>query len=224
MTVEVTWPAGTYTLPQAKSGCPSGWSSGWRYQDNEDDDNANSYTSTITLYLRFEDTGRNYRTHYCTKTSTDSSVFEWPKGKYCIGRYGGRCPNDFFDGYIKWDDEDSNNRNSYQTPIPDGVYGRNTEIYFCCRSDGNHNDKVILPPTEAFVLYRYDGACQKVMGMNDPVELKVHFDDEDSNNSNSCSGKYPDGCGAGSRNHDLYFCYYGPSGSNVLSGWFNFFG
>ena len=52
---------------------------------------------------------------------------------------------------------------------------------------------MLLPPNKAFALYRYDGACQKVLGMRDPVQLFVHFDDEDSRNANSCSGNRPDG-------------------------------
>ena len=208
MTVLVQWPGGTYSLPQAKDGCPPGWSSGWRYQDNEDDDNANSWTpSNMNSYMRV-DLGGNYRTYYCTKTSAGSNIFVWPRGKYCISRYGGSCPDGFFGGSIYWDDEDDNNANRYQSPIPDGDYGSNTRIQYCCRSDAGHSEQMLLPPTEAFILYRYEGACQQVMGMNDPVQLKLHYDDEDSRNNNSCSGNHPDSCG--DRNHDLYLCYYSP--------------
>ena len=157
--------------------------------------------------------GHNYKTYYCTKTFDSSHGFDWPRGKYCIARYGGSCPSRFFDGYIYWEDEDQGNTNSYQNPIPDGSYGRNTLIHYCCRSDGSGSDEVLLPPTEEFILYRYDGVCQKVKGMNDPVQLKIRFDDEDSDpffneNVNSCSGNHPD-CYCGG-NHEIYLCYYGP--------------
>ena len=109
---------------------------------------------------------------------------------------------------MHWDDEDSGNINRKHDPVPDGNYDRNTRINFCCRSDGNVNEPMLLPPNKAFALYRYDGTCQKVLGMHNPVQLFVHFDDEDSRNANSCSGNHPDGpC---NRNHELYFCYYRP--------------
>ena len=67
---------------------------------------------------------------------------------------------------------------------------------------------MLLPPKKAFALYRFGGTCQKVLGMHDPVQLFVHFDDEDSRNANSCSGNRPDGpC---NRNHELNLCYYSP--------------
>lgn len=128
----------------------------------------------------------------CTKTSSGTSSFIRPRGKYCIARYGSSCPSGFYGGYIHWDDED-NNINGKQYPIPDGNYDRNTGINYCCRSDGNITEPMLLPPNKAFALYRYDGACQKVLGMRDPVQLFVHFDDEDSRNANSCSGNHPDG-------------------------------
>ena len=202
------WPDGRYSLIEAARGCPSGWSSGWRYQDNEDSSNANSWRpSNFNSYARV-DLGRNFKTYYCTKTSIGSSGVSWPRGRYCIARHGGSCPTGFQDGYLHWDDEDSSNANGLHHPLPDGSYGRNTLVHFCCRSDGNVNEAIVLPTGRAFILYRYGGTCQKVRGMRDPVQLFLHFDDEDSNNANHCSGNHPDGaCG---RNHELHLCYYTP--------------
>ena len=39
------WPYGTYSMITPRSGCPSGWKWGWRYQDNEDTGNLNRMTS-----------------------------------------------------------------------------------------------------------------------------------------------------------------------------------
>lgn len=210
MTVKVQWPDGTYSLPRTVQGCPTGWSTGWRYQDNEDNNNANYWQpSNLNSYMNF-DLGTDYRTYYCTKTFSGSmSGSTWPRGRYCIARYGGSCPTGFAGGYIYWDDEDRNNANSLQGPIPDGDYGRNTRVQYCCRNDGNPSQGVRLPTTKAFVLYQFGPTCQVVMGMNYPVQLMVHFDDEDSNNENSCSGSHPNGsCG---RNNEIYFCYYSPA-------------
>ena len=208
MTFDIEWPAGRYALIQATSGRATGWSSGWRLQDNEDNRNANRWSpSNINSYIRIG-LGRNLKTYYCTKTFSGTSEFTWPRGKYCIARYGGSCPSGFYGGYIHWDNEDSNNINAKQDPIPDGNYDCNTRIYYCCRSDGNVNKPMLLPPKKVFALYRFGGTCQKVLGMRDPVQLLVHFDDEDSRNANSCSGNRPDGpC---NRNHELYLCYYNP--------------
>ena len=209
MTVELQWPDGTYSLPQAAGGCPAAdWFSGWRYQDNEDDSNDNYWDpSNLNSYLKI-DLGRNFRSYYCTKTHSSGSGFTWPKGNYCIARYGGSCPSGFQDGSIFWDDEDDSNKNNLVHPLPDGDYGKNTRIYYCCRSDGSSANEILLPPTKAFVLYCHYGVCQRIKGMNLPVTLKLHFDDEDSHNINSCSGDRPDGpCG---RNHDVYMCYYSP--------------
>ena len=201
------WPGGQYSLIQAASGCPTGMSSGWRFQDNEDSNNANSWSpSNIASFINI-DVGRNFKTYYCTKTSTAGTT-SWPSGTYCIARYGSSCPSSFSSGSMYWDDEDSGNINSVSHPVPSGSYGSNTQINFCCRSDGNYNTPITLPSTQAFALYRYGGQCQRVSGMNSPTELFIHFDDEDSNNVNSCSGSRPDGpCG---RNHELTFCYYSP--------------
>ena len=42
-------------------------------------------------------------------------------------------------------------------------------------------------------------------------EESVKFDDEDRNNKNSVSGKYPMGASNG-RNQRLLYCYYSPLG------------
>ena len=194
---------------QTTRGCPSGWSSGSRYQDNEDSRNKNRWSpSNIASYLKFG-TGGNLRTYYCTKTRdlVNDNAFIWPRGKYCIARYGGSCPSHFYSGYRHWDDEDSGNRNAIQGILPDGSYNRNTRTNYCCRSDGNPGTEVLLPPTRPFVLYRYQGICQRVKGMNSQ-SLYIHFDDENSRNANGCGGQYPDG--SCSRNSELHLCYYTP--------------
>ncbi len=188
---------------QTRAGCPSGWSTGSRYQDNEDDGNANRFSPyNIANYLQFT-TGSNFITYYCTKTRI-ASAFIWPRGTYCIAQYNA-CPEDFHPGFRHWDDEDDGNKNSAQGILPRGSYGRNTRTYYCCRSDGNPYIDIFLPPTMPFVLYRYMGICQRVKGMY-YTDLFIHFDDEDSGNANSCGGLYPDGsCGS---NQELNLCYY----------------
>ena len=203
----VQWPDGTYSLPETVQGCPSGWYSGSRYQDNEDLNNGNSWSpSDLNSYMRMN-LGSNFRTYYCTKTSVGNvGSSAWPRGHYCIARYGGTCPTGFLTGHKFWDDEDAFNSNSKQDPVPDGNYGSNTRIQYCCRSDGSTSVGIELPTSQPFILYRYGGTCQTVNGMT-VRQFHIHFDDQDFDNSNSCSGSYPDDSSCDS-NHDMYVCYY----------------
>ena len=160
------WPDGAYTLPMARSGCPSGggkyrWHTGNRFQDTN---HKNRFSRPLSLAGYFN---RNVRTYFCTKTDTTYDYgIEWPKGSYCIARKGGSCPDDFEDGWISWDDKGKRNRNTVTGILPDGTYNKDTRIDFCCRRDGFATNKIILPTDKPFYLYRYgsDG-CQWVAGM-----------------------------------------------------------
>ena len=211
MTINFQWPKGKFSLLKPASGCPAGMYSGWRYQNNEDNNNKNHWRPSDIESCIDLDVGHNLKTYYCTKIVGGGGP-SWPSGTYCIARYGDNCPSGFFPGFIHWDDEDNNNDNRLMNPVPSGRYDRNTEIDFCCRSDGNHDTNITLPPSEPFALYRYEGRCQKVRGMNDPIELFLHYDDENSRNANRCEGSHPGGSCI--RNHELYFCYYTPLVTN----------
>lgn len=97
--VEVQWPDGTYSLPQARDGCPvegMGWYSGWAYQDNEDYKNQNSrYPANLSKHIKLIDIDQNHKINYCTQAVFCDSGFMWPKDNYCIARYGGKCPLGF---------------------------------------------------------------------------------------------------------------------------------
>ena len=204
----VSWPYGRYALPRPAAGCPSGWSIGSRYQDNEDHSALGAHGSVgieTRMNVAF---GPNLRMNQCVKNSVGPfSSGSWPTGSYCIARKGGSCPTGFTTGSVYWDDEDTLNVNSHSGVLPDGIYGANTEIYFCCRSDGNTFTSIILPTTSPFILYRFGWttSCQRVAGMS------VHHDyiltnDEDTFNNNHCTGSHPAGpCG---RDIRINFCYY----------------
>lgn len=81
----------------------------------------------------------------------------------------------------------------YAGHIPDEVYNDNTLIYYCCQSDGSAGNEIVLPTANSFVLFHHYGVCQRVKEMNARVEVKIHYDDEDFNNQNYCSGDRPDG-------------------------------
>ena len=84
-------------------------------------------------------------------------------------------------------------------------------VFLFNREDGPYNNAVQLPTTQPFYLLRFTSPCQMVHGMNFENE-SVEFDDEDNNNKNSVSGKYPLGASNG-RNQRLRYCYYSPLGS-----------
>ena len=211
MLLEFQWPKGQFSLVKPASGCPTGMSQGWIYQDNQDGGSNNSWDpndldSCVDISPR-----ANVKTNFCTKTESGSNSPPWPPGTYCIAKHGDDCPsNNFRKGKIYWDDEDNNNDNDIMHPVPSGVYNANTKIEFCCRSDGNHNTPIFLPPTEPFTLYQYHGQCQRVHGMNEPIKLWVETDDEDVKNDNSCLGdSYPD-ASCDEKNIKIHYCYYTP--------------
>lgn len=194
---------------QTPRGCPGGgtyWLKGWRKQDTEDSSPSNRYSANINHYLKgaFD---KNVVTEFCIKDAWSSSKYDrhWPKGTYCILKHK-NCPAGFNSGFIYWDDEDHNNENSHGGTLPDGEFGRNTKIYYCCRSDAYTNTQIVLPTAVPFVLLRFGHACQSVHGMI-VHEVYVRWDDEDSGNESGSGGSHPYDDGS-SGNHALHFCYY----------------
>ena len=109
-------------------------------------------------------------------------------------------------GFIKWDDENSLNRNRMVGTLPDGVYDEDTKIEFCCRTDRDKKDPISLPILKPFFLLAYGSAeCQQVKWAAVNVEW-IRFDNEDSGNADNEGGSYP--YGAGISNHKIHYCYY----------------
>ena len=194
ISIPLDWPQGTYSLPQSTSGCPADFTAGCRTQDCEDDNNSNEFSFNIDWDLRgqFDDAYDDVQTCFCSKTSPGESIFSWMPGQYCINRKGGSCPDGFKTGYIEWDDENSNSRNAATGELPDGEYpDSKTRIEYCCRGDGELDKEILLPNTQALVLYPYTSYdCQEVQGM-EYVKHYVATDDEDSGNEGKCVGEVP---------------------------------
>ena len=111
----------------------------------------------------------------------------------------------FEEGSIKWDDEDTKNDNKASGVLPDGDYGKDTVVNFCCRSDGSAYKPIELPMREPFFLLKHSSSCQAVMGMR-VTEEWVFWDCEDKENKNLVSGKLPESFVA--KDVKLYYCYY----------------
>ena len=60
----------------------------------------------------------------------------------------------FKTGFIRWDDENSDNNNNYRGAMPDGKFTKNTLIEYCCRTDGHSENDIILPTDTPFVLFK----------------------------------------------------------------------
>lgn len=88
------------------------------------------------------------------------------------------------------------------------IYNTLSMFSFVVRGDGSYTKMILLPTSQPFYLLRFSSPCQLVKGMY-VREENVHFDDEDSNNKNSASGKHPMGTG-NVRNQNLMYCYYSP--------------
>ncbi|CAG5130784.1 unnamed protein product, partial [Candidula unifasciata] len=201
--IPLVWPKGTYGLYKALSGCPRGnfsWLEGWRFQDCEDFDTTNSFSGSLHLAGTFEPDG-DILTEFCIKGIPEVSDYDlsWPKGDYCILKYGD-CPAGFGEGWLQWDDEDDVDQDGSVTSsgyLPDGEYGQNTMIFYCCRNDSLPTLPINLPVDKPFYLLRHSRSCQTAGGFSP-------FDDGDR------------------ENHRLHFCYYtgsdAPEINNIIVG------
>ncbi|XP_071492859.1 uncharacterized protein [Diadema antillarum] len=207
VTIPITWPVGTYGLQKPTTGCPSDWDDGYRYHDTEDD-NSNNYWSNPFTMSGYKGSN-NRRDEFCIKTVSNMYDYQWiwQPGSYCIYKRGD-CPENFDEGSIYWDDEDDNNRNSHGGQVPDGSFGGNTRLYFCCRNDGATNNEIYLPTDQSFVLLSRYGTCQQVYGMSVREEY-FRYDNEDDNNRDSQTAVHPyQGLQSSGHNVVLEFCFY----------------
>ncbi|CAH3019574.1 unnamed protein product [Porites evermanni] len=208
------WPSGDYGLPKPTSGCPDkNWREGFRYQDSENVQNTNLVSNGSHLSGRVSQHG--VRQEFCMHHDTPAGEsIPWPRGKYCIYRKGGKCPLGLSEGWIRWDDE---NRkidfpNSLGGDLPDGIYGQNTLIYFCCSISGRKSAAISLPYKTPFYLIAYGSSeCQQV------TSEYLQFDDEDQENTNSHSRISPYGASEDPYNNRLYYCYYQPIPCDVIA-------
>ena len=129
----------------------------------------------------------------------------FPLGKYCIFKKG-NCPKGLKKGYVFWDDENYKNLNKKGGTLPDGIYDKDTLVYYCCRTDGDRYTPMALPVISPFYLKAFNKSeCQRVKGAIATAEF-IRFDTEDSGNKDRQNGSYP--YGAGIANHLLFYCYY----------------
>ena len=109
-------------------------------------------------------------------------------------------------GFVRWDDEDNNNSNAKGGVLPGGSYGLDTEIRFCCRTDGNKSNPISLPTKTPFFLLAYESAkCQMVKWATASLEW-IHYDTEHDDNADDRKWAFP--YDAGKMHPTIYYCYY----------------
>lgn len=103
------------------------------------------------------------------------------------------------------------NSNSFNGTLPDGEYGVNTRIDFCCRCDGSYSTPISLPLDNPIFLMHDScaAACQRVSGTS-VNEERVLWDDEDDLNrfQSTFSSQVPAMGQNGGIDHAILFCYY----------------
>lgn len=208
-----TWPQGQYCLPMSVNQvCPVAWEKGYRYHDLEDnnDDGGGQNRGGHAPYVKIK-AGQDLGWGFCCKSRVRyhyaTAATAWPKGQYCIFRKGGFCPRAFHEGTIYWDDEDSSNKNNASGTLPDGIYGDNTQMYFCCRDDGPRNLSG-LPTCHSLILMRYKGPCPTVSGYQRPYSGYLDWNTEDSRNNDQRLDAHPDGVSKFASGTRIEFCTY----------------
>ncbi|XP_033637831.1 uncharacterized protein LOC117298620 [Asterias rubens] len=143
---------------------------------------------------------------FCMKTEI-TGTYDWPAGSYCVFKYGGDdCPGVMLSGSISWDDEDSNNGNYKNGTVPEGVYGQDTLIYYCCMTDGDVSQPISLPTQNPFYLFPYNSEqCQTVQGMTATQEYFVW--DQESREGFASQDRHPYKIMDGGR-LKISYCYY----------------
>ncbi|KAK2550156.1 Zinc metalloproteinase nas-39 [Acropora cervicornis] len=197
-------------MPKPKTGCPTAdgfqWMTGSRSQDTNGDESKNRKSASFHLDAVVDK--KKVERSFCLKTSTakDENRTIWPSGQYCIYKKG-NCSVNLNYGFVFWDDDDTlANMNSESGTLPDGEYGTDTEIDFCCSTDGNKDKPVVLPTKEPFYLLAYKlPRCQMVKWAVSTLEW-IYYDTEHRRNFDDREGAYP--YNAATDNPTIYYCHY----------------
>ncbi|XP_072014743.1 uncharacterized protein [Amphiura filiformis] len=133
-TDDQSWPTGQYCIFRKGGSCPSGMTEGSVYWDNEDDDNANSYSGELPDGVYNIDT----RIEFCCQTSgytsnpiylpMDTSFFLFKFNNECQQVHGMRATSEYF----YWDTEDDDNDDEATGNHPyEGVVYSGIRLEFC---------------------------------------------------------------------------------------------
>ena len=200
------FPGGSYALLQSKSGC--GDSTAETGTITLYNDGGNAKSRNFNNLIAGEISGTKVELNFCVTEHSTSDVI-WPTGNYCVLRKGGTCPEHFTDAYVQYDDNPKDgNSNSHTGALPDGVFGENTRLEYCCRDNGFTFEPIFLPNRNPFILFKNGKrGCQKVRGMH------VYGEEYYQVKSSSDEG-IADRGGASNQKSSRYLtnlCYYEPA-------------
>ena len=159
------WPTGSYALPQPKEGCADDgrFASGSRVHHTGA---GNKVSKEFDMAGGIYNESADQRFCVSEGGSSQSADDVWPAGSYCIYRKGGSCPDHFNEAYVQYV-YSGEYQNSQEGSLPDGEFGANTRLEFCCRNDGFGWEPLFLPNRKPFVLIRTENKdCQQVRGMH----------------------------------------------------------
>lgn len=207
------WPEGAFGLLMPETGCPSAtdctdWDTGFYkfYTERDNNHNKVSNSSHLATPVQEKEGNKTYMyQRFCYVTSQYPNP-AWPNGTYCINRGINPCPSGFDEGWIHYDEEDTDHT---MWPIVGGVPPYRSyvgNIFYCCRADGPHDTPIILPTSQPFYLYRYQNSCQLVAGMTAQEEYMLFDTENDNNRDNSDRDNYhPD---SSMNDVNITLCYY----------------
>lgn len=219
--IPITWPTGTYALPQTSDICPTSdkftWVEGYIIQTSGSSTKTvpekihwpkfaiHKIYKTIFKYLSY-----TVKQNFCLKSKAKATSYsmEFPPGRYCVFKVGD-CPGHMFEnGSITW--SDYNSKVSTKGYLPEGDYYTSglTTIEYCCRGDGLASNPIFLPTDKPFYLLRFKGQCQRVNGMavrDEMVKWQPYYSDKSTRD-----GVHPDITSVG--DIELHYCYYSKPG------------
>ena len=139
-------------------------------------------------------------------------------GKYCIYRKDKRCPEGLTPGNVFWNDDDDSLHNGDEQsgahPDFEIFHDAYTLIYFCCKTDGDKNNSVLLPSKSPFFLLAYNSpTCQMVKWAVVSLEW-IYFSTSNFNNQDNATGAFP--YNAGIKHPTMYYCYYRGKKNSII--------
>ncbi|XP_063690765.1 fibrillin-3-like isoform X2 [Bolinopsis microptera] len=229
---QTKWPEGKFALPSTRAQvnnsttndddcglncCPESsdfaFEIGTRVFDCEDTKPVSAHSVSMHLELRL-DSEKDIHLSFCSKTVTlkdkDLTGGPWPNGQYCFYQVDDSCPDGFEDGWILWQDERNQNRNSWRGVMPTGQYDlpAQTKMNFCCITTGDPDIPVELPRGRNFALLKYGDTCQKVEGTQVRTEYILWDNDERDLSQPKFGGTIPQEGVTDLGDVKLEFCYY----------------
>ena len=218
-----------YTLLKSETGCPT-TSCGPNWIDNNTLQFTTSESSNSVLGNALHFAGDFSKNHielqfcdkqcdHCSDSADCQGHTHWPQGQYCIFPQNFVCPLGFYNSLLRMDVALGSYHTVGQLPVKISKTQATARIviYFCCRSDGDAKEPIILPTDKSFYLLALSSfPCQQVAGMTH-IEEPIHWIAEES-----IPDTYPITSPVNTTDGiDITFCYYSKPVLSASSGSFS---